>query len=118
MDNEVARAAAERYLFGLPDERIDTLVLGCTHYPLLEGVIQKAVGPAVQLIDSAYATATVVRARLEERGLLLPVDGGAGDEGAAEDQFFVTDSSERFHEVGSRFLGGPLSRLEQVDLQD
>jgi glutamate racemase len=111
VDNEVARATAEAYLGDLKREGIDTLVLGCTHYPLLQGVIGATMGPEVALVDSARATALVVRARLEERGLLSGVATGADD-----DHFFVTDSSERFREVGSRFLGGPLARLEQIDI--
>ncbi|PYT33796.1 MAG: glutamate racemase [Acidobacteria bacterium] len=113
VDNEVARATAALYLQDFKSEGIDTLVLGCTHYPLLEGVIGEAVGPGVVLVDSARATASVVRARLLERGLLAEGPAPAG-----EDHFFVTDSSDRFREVGSRFLGGPLLRLEQVDIQD
>ena len=110
--NEVARATAALYLEELKSEGIDTLVLGCTHYPLLEGVIGEAVGPGVVLVDSARATATVVRARLAEKRLL-----SEGPAGGSEDHFFVTDSSERFREVGSRFLGRPLERLEQIDIQ-
>jgi len=113
VDNEVARATAALYLQDFKSEGIDTLVLGCTHYPLLEGVIGEAVGPGVVLVDSARATASVVRARLLERGLLAEGPAAPG-----EDHFFVTDSSDRFREVGSRFLGGPLLRLEQVDIQD
>jgi len=113
VDNEVARATAALYLADMKTAGIDTLVLGCTHYPLLEGVIREAVGPGVALVDSARATATVVRERLMERGLLVGDGSGAG-----EDHFYVTDSSERFREVGSRFLGGPLRRLEQIDILD
>ncbi len=113
VDNEVARATAALYLQELKREGIDTLVLGCTHYPLLEGVIREAVGKDVVLVDSARATATVVRARLQERGLLAPEPAPPG-----EDHFYVTDSSERFREVGSRFLGGPIHGLEQIDIQD
>jgi glutamate racemase len=101
---------------------IDTLVLGCTHYPLLKRVIGEAIGPDVRLVDSAEATAVVVRERLLERGLLAPGAGAAGAPGggaAAEgDRFYVTDSSERFREVGSRFLGSRLEALEQVDLAE
>jgi len=112
VDNEVARATATLYLRDLVAEGIDTLVLGCTHYPLLASVIGEAVGPEVRLVDSARATAVVVRERLVERGLLN--EGPASPGG---DLFYVTDSSERFREVGSRFLGGPLERLEQIDIQ-
>jgi glutamate racemase len=112
VDNEVARAAAGAYLSDLRGSGLDTLVLGCTHYPLLKGVIGEAVGAGVALVDSAEATAAVVRGRLEERGLL------AHRAAPGEDHFFVTDSSDRFHEVGARFLGGPLQRLEQVAITE
>lgn len=110
VDNDVARTAAAAYLSDLGS--IDTLVLGCTHYPLLKGVIGATLGPGVALVDSAEATAAVVRERLRERGLLT------GTAGAAADHFYVTDSSERFHEVGARFLGAPPRRLEQVDITE
>jgi len=114
VDNEVARATAALYLGDLTAEGIDTLVLGCTHYPLLAGVIGETVGPDVRLVDSARATAAVVKARLAERALL---DDGAPGTVAGSDQFFVTDSAERFRAVGSRFLDGPIDRLEQIDIQ-
>ncbi|HZN03782.1 MAG TPA: glutamate racemase [Candidatus Polarisedimenticolia bacterium] len=108
-DNAVARAAAAEYLADLPERGLDTLVLGCTHYPLLRGVIAATVGPSVALVDSAEETAKTVRA-------LFPSDGGTPATGDETDHFYVTDSSERFREVGSRFLGRPLQRLELVDL--
>jgi glutamate racemase len=120
VDNEVARAAAAAYLSELRGSGIDTLVLGCTHYPLLKRVIGEAIGPEVRLVDSAEATAAVVRERLIERGLLAPGAGAPGAAGggaaAGGDRFYVTDSSERFREVGSRFLGSRLEALELVDL--
>ncbi|HZM68818.1 MAG TPA: glutamate racemase [Candidatus Cryosericum sp.] len=131
-ENDVARAAAAAYLHGLRDEGLDTLVLGCTHYPLLKRVIGETIGPQVRLVDSAEATADATRELLQGQGLLR----GAGGEGAApaggaastasdvvdaagvEDHFYVTDPEELFHEVGSRFLGRPMGRLEQVDLTE
>jgi glutamate racemase len=132
VDNEVARATARAYLSDLKDSGIDTLVLGCTHYPLLKGVIAEAVGRGVALVDSAEATASAVLARLEEAGLLAgggrPSPRPAAPRGgsarpaksrpAGLDHFYVTDSSERFRDVGARFLGHPLERLELVDLME
>ncbi len=112
VDNEVARVTAAAYLTDLKGEGIDTLVLGCTHYPLLKKAIGGAVGPGVTLVDSAEATAAVVRDRLREKGIL------SADRPGGEDHFFVTDSSERFREVGSRFLEGRLERLELVDISE
>jgi len=128
VDNEVARATAREYLGEMRSGGIDTLVLGCTHYPLLKKVIGEVMGDGVRLVDSAEATAGVVRERLEERGLgaaeaatgggtgARDATGARGAAGAGDDQFFVTDSSERFREVGSRFLGRRLERLELVDI--
>lgn len=130
-ENEVARAAAAAYLHGLRDEGLDTLVLGCTHYPLLKRVIGETIGPQVRLVDSAEATADATRDLLQGGGLLR----GGGAEAATpavdattaadvvaaageEDHFYVTDPEELFHEVGSRFLGRPMGRLEQVDLTE
>ncbi len=114
VDNDVARQVARAYLEELGGDGVDTLVLGCTHYPLLSKVIGEAIGPAVTLVDSAGAAAAAVRARLIETGQL---PSGGADRGTG-DHFFVTDSSERFREVGSRFLGRRIERLELVDLAE
>ncbi len=112
VDNEVAEAAARRYLAPVKAREVDTLILGCTHYPLLKGVIGRVMGPDVQLIDSAEATAREVKALLHARGLER-----ASDE-PGEHTFMVTDAPERFARVGEIFLGAPLERVELVFLQD
>ncbi len=109
-ESEVARLVAETYLAAFKGREIDALVLGCTHYPLLRGVIGSVLGPGIALVDSAEATASEAAEMLKERGLLAD-----GDE-ATDHHFHVTDSSKRFEEVGTRFLGMPLARLEQVDI--
>jgi len=97
-DNEVAARTAALYLTSLATSGIDTLILGCTHYPLLKGVIGAFLGPAVTLVDSAEATAHVVQQCLAERDLLR-------QDGEGTTSFFVTDAPERFVRVGERFLG-------------
>ncbi len=109
-ETEVARLVAECYLAAFRGREIDALVLGCTHYPLLRGVIGAVLGPGIALVDSAEATASEAAALLEERRLL------ADGEETTDHHFTVTDSSKRFEEVGTRFLGMPLARLEQVDI--
>ncbi|MFM2153291.1 MAG: hypothetical protein RL199_1726, partial [Pseudomonadota bacterium] len=107
-DGEVPRLVADRYLTPFRDEGIGTLVLGCTHYPLLHEAIAAAL-PGVTLVDSARATAAVVEETLRERGWLRTG-------GEARHQAFVTDLPQSFHRVAERFLGRPLAHLEQVDV--
>lgn len=111
VEGEVPLAVARKYLSGLRDTKVDTLVLGCTHYPLLSGVISEVVGPRVTLVDSAKATAQRVAELLGERDLLKV---GLS---AVERHYLVTDVPDRFIEVGSRFLGRPLSGARQIDLK-
>ncbi|NOK37466.1 glutamate racemase [Corallococcus exercitus] len=112
---DVPLLVAKEYLAGFARDGVDTLVLGCTHYPLLKGVIAEVVGPHVSLVDSAEATAEAVATLLGEKGLLAPP--APASVGAPEHAFFVTDVPERFVEVGARFLGRPIPSAEQVDLR-
>jgi glutamate racemase len=117
-DGEVARTVAETYLTDLRD-RIDTLVLGCTHYPILREVIQEVIGPEVSLIDSGEATAAEVKQLLQQRNLArLTLPTGALERHLCDDldHFYVTDAAQRFARVAERFLGSKPSRLEAVEV--
>ena len=107
-DDSVTFSVAERYLGELKAHGIDTLVLGCTHYPLLKGVLAKVMGPGVTLIDSAESTAEEVKRVLIENSMQ-----NNGADAHAAHRFFVTDSPERFVTVGRRFFG---ERLEGAEL--
>ena len=104
-DDQVVRSVADRYLAPLRAERVDVLVLGCTHYPLLKGAIGSAL-PGVALVDSAEAIADEVRQSFPE----------AAGPGTAAHRFFVTDTPDRFLGVASRFLGRPVAGAEHVDV--
>jgi len=108
VENEVARQTVALYLASLATSRIDTLILGCTHYPLLKSVIGSFLGPAVTLVDSAEATAQVVNERLSEYGLLRRTGEGGTS-------FFVTDVPDRFVRVGRRFLGEGLESAVRIE---
>jgi len=108
---DVPRLVAREYLGQGFVDGADTLVLGCTHYPLLRDIIAEAVGPKVTLVDSAHATAEHVAGLLEKRGLLAPVGN------APERHFLVTDTPARFVEIAGRFLGQPIAGAQQVDLK-
>ena len=117
-ENEVTHTIAATYLADLRS-RIDTLVLGCTHYPILREVIQQTVGEDVRMIDSGEATALEVRSLLQQKELArqtLPT--GALNRQLCDDldHFYVTDAAERFARVAERFLGAKPSRLEAVEV--
>lgn len=109
-EHPVARLAAAEYLAPLLRQGIDTLVLGCTHYPLLKRTLQEIAGPAVELIDSAEETAKTVATLLRAEGL------ERHDAAPASPRFFVTDLPERFERVGGAFLGAPLTGVATVSL--
>lgn len=111
-DNQVARLTAMTYLKELKDAAVDTLVLGCTHYPLLRPVISEVMGPDVVLVDSAEETARSVAAILERKKMLRP----ATERG--NHHYFVSDVPAAFVRVGNRFLGGRLGDVYQVNLDD
>ncbi len=109
-ESELARMAAAMYLEPLKRKGIDTLILGCTHYPLLKGVIAEVMGPRVRLVDSAEETAGEVERLLEQGGLKRrsaspPVR-----------RFYLTDVSDTFLEVAERFLRAPIDGVEHVDI--
>lgn len=117
-DADVAQTVAATYLKDLR-ANIDTLVLGCTHYPILRQVIQDTLGEQIELIDSGEATAREVKLLLKERGLARLTPGtGALERQLCDDldHFYVTDAAERFARVAERFLGSKPARLEAVEV--
>ena len=97
-DNDVAERTVSYYLESLKQSGIDTLLLGCTHYPLLTEMFQRVLGRGVRVVDSATATAAAVRERLKTLKLARRASPG-------RQSFFVTESPERFVRVGRRFFG-------------
>jgi glutamate racemase len=110
VDGAVPRQVARIYLEELLHNGVDTLVLGCTHYPLLRDILQETVGAQVSLVDSAEATSHVVAATMDE--LCLSRDPNA----PPEYRYLVTDAPENFARVGERFLGRAISPVEWVDV--
>lgn len=108
-NHKIAYLAAEEYLLELKKYSIDTLVLGCTHYPLLKDTIQKVIGEKVKLIDSGVETAKVVKKILEENDLLNQ------SELKPYYKFFVSDLPLQFKKVGEMFLGKKIENLIKID---
>ncbi|MDD3393669.1 MAG: glutamate racemase [Clostridia bacterium] len=97
-DNEVARLAAERYLEELMQKGIDSLVLGCTHYPLLKQCIGTIVGANVKLVDPAKATAKQVKLFLQEKGIQNL------EEALGERAFYLSDYTDMFYSICQKAL--------------
>lgn len=106
-DDPVAVAAARRYLQPLKEQNIDTLILGCTHFPLLSGIISQVMGDSVVLIDTGHAAAEAARAYLAEQDLLNPSGG--------ECSFFVSDRPAGFSRLAGLFLGKEIESVTRVE---
>lgn len=102
-------AIAEKYLASFRRKGIDTLVLGCTHYPLLKQVIGKVMGKSVKIIDSASSVADEVHTILMSMGEL------SRGRKKPRHRFFATDAVEHFVRVGERFLGAKIHKAERAN---
>jgi len=111
LSHAVTDSVLHVYLDPLLTRRIDTLVLGCTHYPLLKPAMRKVVGKGVALIDSAESCAHFVRDRLETIGLLA-----ARRRRPSFIKPFLTDETLRFEELAGRFLDFPMEPAQKVNL--
>lgn len=118
-DSEVAATVAAEYLGRFVSVDLGALVLGCTHYPILNSVIRKTLNREVPLIDSGEATASEVQSLLVSQGLDRPA-GPLRDQERRLcddlDHFYVTDAAQRFAKVAERFLGVAPSVLEAVEV--
>ncbi|MDT3672891.1 MAG: glutamate racemase [Aromatoleum sp.] len=109
LDHPVTRLTAQEYLKPVLAEEVESLVLGCTHYPLLKPLLRDVAGPSVRLVDSALTTAELAAAKLQTLGIAnsLPRESMY--------RFVVTDVPLRFQTIGERFLGRSLGTVEKLD---
>ena len=110
LDDDATRLIARRYLDPLRTAEVDTLVLGCTHYPLLKPLISETMGERVRLIDSAEETASETCRVLTEMGLAADPTRGATH------RFVASDAPDHFLRQGQRFLGASIERVEKLTL--
>lgn len=108
LDHPVTRMTAQEYLRPVLAEEVDTLVLGCTHYPLLKPLLREVAGPDVRLVDSAVTTAELAAERLQTLGM-------ANTQARPDYHYIVSDIPLRFQTIGERFLGRSLGTVERVD---
>lgn len=109
-DHQATRLIAQEYLKPVIAEHVDTLVLGCTHYPLLKPLLQDIMGKSVTLIDSAEAMADIAADLIDEQKI------GNQNDSPPEYLFYVSDLPYRFQTIGERFLGRTLSCIELISL--
>ena len=110
LETEATNLIAREYLAPMVDADIDTLVLGCTHYPLLKGAIGAVVGSGVRLIDSAEETAAETAATLREKGIACDTIR------TAQHRFIASDAPGQFLRVGQHFLGSTIDSVETITL--
>lgn len=108
LDGGVTEKVIEKYLTPLIDQKIDTLILGCTHYPILKQKIQSFLGPRVRLVDSAVPTVKSLASLLEKKGLLY------SKKRIPQFQIFTSDLPRNFIRVGEQFLGEGLPRIKVI----
>jgi glutamate racemase len=110
-DTQVAFLTAEKYLEELKEHSIDTLVLGCTHYPILRYTIAKVMGDNVHLVNPAYETALATKSLLKEYNLRSEkIDGG-------KYEFYVSDDPEKFIRLGGSFLNREIKSVQKVNIE-
>ena len=109
-EGKIAVMVAEKYLKGIKNKGIDTLVLGCTHYPLLKSVVSEVMGSDIRLIDSAVETAKSIKEILKSKGIERK------SKARPLREIYVTDSPERFIKVGERFLEQKIKHIEKIDV--
>ncbi|MEZ4386580.1 MAG: glutamate racemase [Candidatus Krumholzibacteriia bacterium] len=112
LDHPLTHRACAEYLTTLREARVDTLILGCTHYPMLKPAIARFMGPEVVLVDSAEALATAAVACLESAGLRRL------QERPGELAYYLSDLPWTFREEGERYLGRPIDRVVTVNLDE
>lgn len=111
-DSPVTEMVAREYLRNLTAQKIDTLILGCTHYPIIKDVIQRVVDNDIRIVDTAIETANQVRQILAQKNLLCERTI------APQHKFFVSDLPQKFEEIAERFLGEPIANVARINLED
>ncbi|MCP4684893.1 MAG: glutamate racemase [bacterium] len=115
IDKEATYLIAKDYLQTMIDVDVDTLILGCTHYPLLKQVIADVMGDNVRLIDSGQETARATY-RLLADAHLINTAASQQPTPQGEHKFFVSDVPEKFSQLATRFLDHPVDRITRVDI--
>lgn len=109
VNHPAAKLVVEEYFQRLQALEYDTVLLGCTHYPILRNLIQEVLKPGVAIVDSALTCAETVKEVLQAQGILNP----SGTRDRAIYKFYASDDTEKFRLMGSDFLGRPIDYVEK-----
>lgn len=112
LNDVVTDEIASRYLKDLKEEQIDSLILGCTHYPLLRSTVGKIMGPDVNLVNPAYETALSLGKLLKEKGIC------ASEEHQSEYSFYVSDAEEKFKKFANSIMPFHTDLIEQINIEE
>jgi glutamate racemase len=111
-NSDVAYLAAQKYLLELKEHNIDTLILGCTHYPALRYTIGKVLGDKVTLINPAYETAKATKILLKEQNLL------SGKSDGGKYNYYVSDDPEKFKRIGGNIIRKEISAVQKINIEN
>ncbi len=115
LKDPVTEEVARRYLDELMHQGIDSLILGCTHYPLLRSLLRRITGESVTLVNPAYETAKELGSLLKEKGLANP---GGGMDGADRYQFFVSDAADKFKHFANSILPYDIETTKKINIEE
>lgn len=111
-DTDVAMLTSEKYLMELKEHNIDTLVLGCTHYPILRYTLAKTMGKGVNLVNPAYETAKATKEMLKDKNLL------SERLNTSNYKYYVSDDPEKFRRIGGNILKREIRDIKKVDIEN
>ena len=114
LKDEVTVEVAKRYLDPLLEQGVDTLILGCTHYPLLRSLMRQIAGDGVTLVNPAYETARALRELLKEHG----IESDGHEEEEFPYRFYVSDAEERFQEFAGSILPYDVRMTKQINIEE
>ena len=115
LEDPVTDEIAQRYLSGLIDSGIDTLILGCTHYPLIRSTVKRVMGESVTLVNPAYETALELKQLLEEHQILQDEKPALGTK---QYQFFVSDGADKFQHFANTIFKYGVLAVKQINIEE
>lgn len=115
IEDPVTTEIAKRYISAFRDSDVDTLIMGCTHFPMIEDTIQRVAGEHVHLVNPAYETARSTHELLKEKGLLNTEDIHISEEAY---KFYVSDAPDRFRRIANIFLPLSIGGAKQISIEE